>query len=353
MRSWRKVRINRLINFLNKQVMPKNNITLGLLVLAGLLLFITTLYIIGKNQNMFGSSYTLKARFRDINGLVKGSNVRFAGIQAGTVKKIALLDDTTIEVVMLIDEDLKPFIRSNAMASIGTEGLIGNKVVNIVPGKGSAVIAPEGSLLPVHRVAGTEEMLETLSRTNDNIAVISEELKRTVTRVNESKALWRLLEDESLPRNIRATLVHIRRAGENADRMTGELGELVAGVRNGKGAAGLLLADTAFAARLSASLENIRQAGATVDVAARELNETIGDLHESVNNGRGTLTTLLKDTVVSMRLKNSLDNIEKGTAAFSQDMEALKHNFLFRGYFRKLEKQQKKQAAGHPLTMDE
>lgn len=322
-----------------------SNTKLGLLVLSGLFLFILTLYIIGKNQNLFGSSYRLKARFTEVNGLMKGNNIRFSGIQAGTVKSIRIIDDTTIEVVMLISNDLKPYIHTNAAASIGTEGLIGNKVINITPGKGIASIAEDGDMLKTHRLVNTEDMLQTLSKTNDNVATISEELKRTVQRINTSAALWRLLNDSSLPANTRSALAHIRQASANADRLTGDLQGLISDVRKGKGAAGQLLADTAFSNKLTATLDNLRIAGTQANAAAEGLNATIKDVHENLTNGKGTVTALLKDTVLLNRVNISLENIQKGTDAFSQDMEALKHNFFLRGYFRKLDKQQKKKLA--------
>ncbi|WP_431209490.1 hypothetical protein ACQ86N_25385 [Puia sp. P3] len=107
----------------------------------------------------------------------------------------------------------------------------------------------------------------------------------------------------------------------------------------------MLLADTAFSNKLNITLENLRKAGAQAGTAAEGLNATIKDVHETVTNGSGTVTALLKDTALLNRVNTSLGNIQKGTDAFSQDMEALKHNFLFRGYFRKLEKQQKKKMA--------
>jgi phospholipid/cholesterol/gamma-HCH transport system substrate-binding protein len=322
-----------------------SNVKLGLLVLAGLFLFILTLYIIGKNQNMFGSSYKLKARFAEISGLVKGNNIRFSGIQAGTVGSIRIIDDTTIEVVMLINNDLKPYIHADATASIGTEGLIGNRIINITPGKTNAPIAAEGDMLRTHHLVGTDEMLETLSKTNDNVATISEQLKQTVQRINTSAALWRLLNDSSLPANTRSALAHIRQASANTDQLTSDLRDLISDVRQGKGAAGTLLADSAFANKLTATLENLRLAGVQAGAAAEGLNTTVKDLHENLTNGKGTVTALLKDTVMLNRFNASLENIQKGTDAFSQDMEALKHNFLFRGYFRKLDKQQKKKLA--------
>ncbi len=113
-----------------------NNTKLGLFVLAGVLFLILTLYMIGKNRNLFGSTFTMKAVLSNVNGLVAGNNVRFKGIDVGTVKNITLLNDSSIYVTLTIDNEMKPYIKQNAMASIGTDGLMGNKLVNInsVPG---------------------------------------------------------------------------------------------------------------------------------------------------------------------------------------------------------------------------
>jgi len=321
-----------------------SNIKLGLLVLAGLFLFIATLYVVGKNQNIFGSSYEIKARFSNINGLMKGNNIRFSGIQAGTVKRITIIDDSTIEVSMLIDKSLQPFIKKNALASIGTEGLIGNKIINILPSKENAAVALEGDLLTVHKTIDTDEMLETLSGTNKNIALISEDLRITVHRINNSTALWGLLKDSGMAANIRTTMTNIRVASSNARNMTDQLNALVDDVRHGKGSVGALLADSSFARDLNRALVNIGSAGERASEAAGQLNTTIKDIQADLTNGKGTANALLRDTGLVVKLNASLDNIQKGTDAFSQNMEALKHNFLFRGYFRRLEKQQKKES---------
>src|SRR6185312_5708238 len=110
-----------------------NNIKLGVFVIAGLLVIIVSLYLIGKNQSLFGSSFTVRARFKNIGGLMPGNNVRFAGIQAGTVKSIKIINDSTVEVSFLIEKKVKPYIHKNSFVTIGTEGLMGNKVLNITP----------------------------------------------------------------------------------------------------------------------------------------------------------------------------------------------------------------------------
>ncbi|MDR3716446.1 MAG: MlaD family protein [Puia sp.] len=319
----------------------KSNIKLGLFVLAGAFLLILTLYMIGKNENMFGSNFALKARFKNVNGLISGNNIRFSGIQVGTVKGIALIDDTTIEVTMLVATKMKPFIRKNALASIGTEGLMGNKIVNIQPGEGRAPEVAEGDLLANQKATNMDEMLGTLNKTNENIEDFSEGLKIAVRRVNNSTALWSVLNETSLAPNLKASLANISQATAHADAMMNDLRTLIAGVKGGQGSVGALLTDTSFAHSLQEATARIKTVGDKAGGLADELTKMTGDIRRDIDSGTGTVHALLKDSSMVRKLNASLDNVQKGTAAFSEDMEALKHNFLLRGYFRRLEKQQK------------
>ncbi|HUB60252.1 MAG TPA: MlaD family protein [Puia sp.] len=318
-----------------------SNIKLGALVISGLVIFIFTLYVIGKNENFFGSSFELRVRFSNVSGLIAGDNIRFAGIQAGTVKKIAVIDDSTIEVTMTVEEKMQPYIRKNAQAAIGTEGLMGNKVVNILPVPGNAPLVTAGDLLGTKPASGTDELLTSLARTGNNIEQISEDLKSTIRRVNNSTALWTTLNDEGLSRQIKITLDNIRQASEHANRMTADLQSVMADMKAGKGAAGLLLRDTTLAGNLARAVEHVRAAGEKTDQLTDELNRTIADIHRQIDDGHGTIHSLLQDPALAEKLNATIDNIRQGSEAFSQDMEALKHNFLLRGYFRKQERQAK------------
>lgn len=319
-----------------------NSIKLGAFVLAGLLFLVLLLYMIGKNRNLFGNTYVLKARFENIQGLVTGNNVRYSGIEAGTVKRIRILDDTTIEVTMIIEKKMTSIIRKNAIVSIGTEGVVGNKVVNIIPSKQAAPLAEEGDVLASRKAVDMDEMLQTLYRTNKNVAVISEELKTTVERINSSSALWELLSDPSMPRDLRVSVANIRKATGRAGILANNLNEMVSDVKAGKGSVGSLLRDTAFAVNLDRAVIQIKEVGDRADSLARAINKMVAGVEKDINSGKGVANVLLKDSSLVTRLNASLDNIQKGTDGFNQNMEALKHNFLFRGYFRKLEKQQKK-----------
>src|SRR6185437_561097 len=309
------------------------NFKLGILVLAGLVLMISTLYVIGRNENIFGSHFVLRSRFRNANGLIPGDNVRFAGLQAGTVKTVRVIDDTTIEATLLIDEEMKPFIHRNALASIGTEGLIGNKVIDITPVAGRASQVQQGDRLPSQQVVSTEDMLRTLDKAGTNIVAITQGLKFTVERINNSDAFWNILSDRRIALDVRSSLDNIRQASNNANAMTAQLRGLAEDITTGKGSVGRLLKDTAFASALEAAVAKISSAGDQLNSAAAR-----------IGNLAGNANTLVTDSTLSANLSASMENIRKGTAAFNENMEALKHNFLFRGYFKKQEKEAQKRA---------
>lgn len=313
-------------------------------MLAGLSLLILTLYWVGKNQSLFGSNFQLKARFSNISGLMKGNNIRYSGIQVGTVKSIEILNDTTIEVTMLIEKKVQPFIHVNAMASIGTEGLMGNKIINIVPSRAAAPGVTDGTMLATQRIVNTDEMLQVLARTNNNIADISEDLRSTMQRIKGSTGLWSLLNDTSLDIHLRASLANIDRATVYTRQFTQDIREMIAGAKEGRGSVGQLLTDTAFYHDLDQAARTIDRAGKGANDLVTHLDEMAQQVRRDIEEGKGTANALLRDSQMVIKLNASLENIRQGTDGFNQNMEALKHNFLFRGYFRRLEKQKKKQA---------
>ncbi len=323
-----------------------NTIKLGTFVLGGLLFLVLLLYMIGKNDNLFGDTYVLKARFENVQGLKAGNNIRYSGIQAGTVKKVKILSDTVIEVTMIIDTKMQQIIRKNALVSIGTDGLVGNRVVNIVPVHEPAAYALEGDILPVKKSVATDDMMQTLYNTNNDVAVIASDLKATVQRINNSNALWALLNDKSIPEELRIAVSNIRLATGKAGNMVNNLDAMVKDVKNGKGSLGTLLTDTSLAKNLNDAVLKIKSVGEEADALAVEINKLVTGIQRDVNTGKGPVNALLKDSAMVIKLNASLDNIQKGTDNFNQNMEALKHNILFRGYFRKQEKQKSKDQTG-------
>lgn len=321
-----------------------NNVKLGVFVLSGLLFLVVLLFLIGRNKNMFGSTYVLKARFSNVQGLVEGNNVRFAGIQVGTVKRIAILSDTVVEVAMHINTNMKEVIKSDAMVSIGTDGIVGNKVVNIVSGSGGAAPAAPESVLRARESVSAEDMLNTLSKSNYDLAIITDELKTTIQRINNSKALWDVLNSESLYPDITSSLHNIRNSAAGLERLIVQLNAVAQQVKSGEGTVGRLIYDTTIAGNLEESSRQLKDVAASADEMVKHLDKVIAGIDEKINTGEGPVNKLLSDRKMSEEIRLSLENVEQGTRRFNESMEALQHNFLLRGYFRKQERKKQRAA---------
>lgn len=322
----------------NKKV---NTTKLGVFMIAGVGFLVMLLYVIGKNQNLFGKTFALRAQFENVHGLMPGNNVRFAGIDAGSVKSVEVLNDTIIEVTLLVKTKMKKFIHRNAKISIATDGLIGNMVVNIEPSKILAPEVDEGDVLQGVKGLNADEMLKVLNQTNNDIAAIAAGIRNTVIRINKSKALWDVLEDESLPANIRQSLQRLKAATVSINRILADVSVVVNDVRDGKGTIGKLVRDSSIALAATEAVDKIKNIGMAADSLSSRINGFVAGITSDVNEGKGTIHTLLKDETMAQQLRNSVGDIEHDARALKEVMEALKQSFLFRGYFRKQEKQKR------------
>lgn len=317
----------------NKKI---DNAKVGMLVLAGLVFLIFTLYMIGKNRNLFGSTFTIKAVLNNVNGLVTGNNVRFKGMDVGTVQSIRVENDTAILVTMTIDEKMKPYIKQNAIATIGTDGLMGNKLININSDSGPSFPIKQGDVIQSRKPVETDEMLRTLNTTNNNIERITHNLYEITVKLNSSESLWTLLSDTVITIDLKNAVVDFKRAGANTADLTATAKNIVLKFENGNGIAYKLFTDTTLSSQLASSLQQIEQASNQTSVMMKDLKTVVDDMRK----GDGTAGLLLTDTLLRQTLFKSAINIEQGTDRFNQNMEALKSNFLFRKYFKKLEKEQ-------------
>ena len=298
--------------------------------------------MIGKNRNMFGFNYVIKARFENVQGLKTGNNVRFAGIDIGTVSNILMINDSVMEVEMSIDNKVKKIIRTNAIASIGTDGLVGNKVVNIISLKKSAPLAGNNDILNTKKPVDTDEMLRTFYKTNNDISTIAQQLKTAMTKLNDSNKLWEVINNKEFANNIKSSAYQIKNASTHINELTMQANNMIKDINQGKGTLGLIIKDTAFSKSISNSVNSIKNIATKANEMSIQLKEVIEEVNHDIKNGDGIANKILKDSQIVIKINNSLTNIENGTNGFNQNMEALKHNFLFRGYFKKLEKQNAK-----------
>ena len=308
-----------------------NNIKLGLFVIAGFAFFMLMLYWVGKDTNMFSSNIILKARFQNVNGLMPGNNVRSSGIQVGTVRTITFINDSTIEIEMAIDEEFKKFISKNALVNIGSEGLMGNKIVNIIPGKGEAPEVVDGDLLASKKNPDTDEMLKILYETNNMVAQIAVSVKSTVDQVNNSTTIWSLLNDAAVSSNIKTSLVNIKEATEDLSVFMEEMELIAHKIESGNGPAGTIINDTTISSDLITATKEIRIMASDANKMIQNLSSSLQEVTDQIKNGEGTAQAVLSDTAMVNKLNRTLDNIEQGTKAFNENMEALKHSALLKG----------------------
>jgi phospholipid/cholesterol/gamma-HCH transport system substrate-binding protein len=216
-------------------------------------------------------------------------------------------------------------------------------VVNIEPGEGMADLAAENDLLPFRMAINTETMLRTLSVSGKNIEDITNGLKIAITRINESEGLWKLLNDTMLAVGLRKSAMNLQKATANAELMTKDLRMVIGDVKEGKGTVGTLLRDTGIVYNLNATITQLQKVADEADKLAGDLDMVVKNIDHEIQDGEGPMHAILKDTAMVNKLNLTLDNVEKGTAAFNENMEAAKHNFLFKGYFKKQEKEKQKQ----------
>lgn len=188
---------------------------LGFFAVAVLIVAIGAIYYIGKEKNKFGTVFRLNAFFSSVSGLKLGSNVRLGGIDIGTVDDIALVTDTSVEVQMILHKNIQKFIKKDAKVSIGSEGLMGDKVVVISPGTAGQSIVAEGDALASVQPVETDQILASLKTSADNAAIITSNLADISNRINHGQgALGKLLHDTSLSSNISSTMKNLKKSSE-------------------------------------------------------------------------------------------------------------------------------------------
>lgn len=315
-----------------------NNIKLGIFVTAGTALLVMGLYLIGSKKHLFSDSININAVFKNVDGLRKGNNVRFAGITIGTIDKINITTDSNVVVTMLIDKESLKFIRKSSVADIGSDGLMGNKLVNILPGKDDLTVLNENDTIFSKSPIATDDLIRTFSNTNNNVLMISEDLKAITKRINDNKVIWKLLEDTITSNQIRNSVRNMEAMTSNATAITTDVEDLLNDIKNGKGAIGKVMSDDKTAKELEDILKNLKDATDTAKLALHHMHEFMRDL----NILPGPLGVLARDTAMANDMKSMVHNLNLSTATLDENMKALQSNFLFRKYFRKKEKEAKK-----------
>lgn len=196
----------------------KFKVRLGLFIAGGLALFVLAIFIIGKQKNLFDPVFQLTTTFSNVSGLQVGNNIRFSGITVGTVDKITIINDSTVKVAMLIKKDVKKFIKSDCEVAIGSEGLIGDKLLIITQGSTDSPLAKAGQQLASSEPVEIDAIMASLQVTAGNAEIISQELAEIMFKVNNGNGtLGRLIQDTTIANNLSQTMVNIKRSSKGLD----------------------------------------------------------------------------------------------------------------------------------------
>lgn len=321
--------------------MEKTNaqkIKLGIFVLAGLTIFVTAVYLIGKKQNMFGKTSHISTVFNNVNGLQLGNNVRYSGINVGTVKDIEMINDTMIRVDMIINDKILPHIKTDAVATISSDGLVGNMIINILPGKGNAQTVKAGDVIKSYSRVRTEDILKTLSVTNENAAILTADLIKITKEITEGKGtVGMLLNDTEMANDLKETLRYLKITSQGTTTSVTQLNQLMASLNQKDNIVGVIK-DTTVAKKIKHIVGNLEKTSIKIDSVVENLNTTI----TNAKTGKGAINYLSNDPKLVQKIDSTMTNINQSSIKLNQNMEALKHNFFFRGYFKKQEKEQQK-----------
>ncbi|MCM4165512.1 MULTISPECIES: MlaD family protein [unclassified Arenibacter] len=314
------------------------NLKLGIFVVLGTALLVVATYLIGNRQNMFGKTIPISAIFKNANGLQNGNNVRFSGIKVGTVNKIEMINDTTIRVHMIIEEKVKNHIKKDAVATIGSDGLVGSMLINIVPGEGKSAHIELGDELQSFSRVATQDMLNTLNQTNENAALLTQDLLKVTRSLTQGKGTFgRLLNDSLMAKDLHQTIANLKHTSSEANKMIVQINQIVKQLDFENSATGVLLKDSISGNKMRNVISHLENSSLEIEKMSMNLNAVIGD----IKTGKGAINYLATDTVLVRQLETSMENVTEGVKNFNEVTEALKHNFLTRRYFKKKEKEKK------------
>ena len=295
---------------------PQFKTRLGIFIAGGIAIFVIAIFIIGKQQNLFNPVFKITTTFFNVSGLGVGNNIRFSGIDVGIVDNIKIINDSTVQVDMLIRKDVQKFIKADSYASIGSEGIIGDRIIIITQGSNNAPMAIDGQHILSKEPVETDDIIISLKTTAESAEVITLQLAEIMTNINNGQGmLGRLIQDSTIAENVNLTIENFRKSSEGLDE-TIEVTK-----------------DNVFA-----FMESLQKTAAKTEVASYQL----GEIMMKINNGEGAIGMLIRDTTIVNNIDETLINLKESSIGLNENMEALKHNFLFRGYFKRQAKEEEK-----------
>ena len=317
-------------------------VMLGIFIFLALVIFALGLFVLGGQRRAFGKTINIKSVFTNVAGLKKGSNVLFGGVKVGTVRNISLQPGNRVLVEMEIQEEAQKFIPKNAVVKIGSDGMIGSKVLDITEGNLQAGYIQEGNTLPTGQGSSMEDMFALLQANGDNLLEVTGDLKQISRKVlNGEGSVGKLINDPSLANNVQALLNRLHVSANNAEAITRDINTYTAKLEKPGTMTYDVLYDTVIFNRLRSTSRQLTSMANDAQVIVKKLDNTADQL----NNTNKPAGMMLNDEKTANDLKEMISNLETGSKKLNETLDALRHNFLLRGSFRKMERERAKDSA--------
>ena len=314
-------------------------VIVGLFIFLGLVFLIVGILMVGNLHETFKKKMQLVSLFDNVNGLQKGDNVWFSGVKIGTVGTITIDSKTHVSVSLEVEKKAQDYIRKDAKVKISTDGLIGNKVIVIYGGTPKFNAVNEGDTLAVEKSFSTENILNTLQKNNENLLAITADFKTISKKLTTSEGtVGKLLNDNTLYNNVNSVTVSLNDASAKAKQLISSLNDFSSKLNNKGTLANELVTDTIVYASIKKSVLQLHQMTETA-------NLFVNNLKEAGSNPNTIIGVLLNDAESGANLKKTIKNLESSSEKLDEDLEAVRHNFLLKGYFKKKNKEAKKNAA--------
>ena len=323
----------------------KQAIVVGIFVFLGIAVFILGIFTLGGQNKTFVKNIHLSASFNDVQGLKKGNNVWFSGVKVGTISSIKFTGQSKVNVNMDVEKSVQSYIHSNAGVKISSDGLIGNKIIVIDAGSPTAPEVEDGSVLQVETTLSTDDIMKTLQRNNENLLVITTNFKKLSGEIVQGKGLvGSLLADSNLAIKFRQIVANLQTTTGNTAKMANELNKFSAKVNTRGGLADNMLTDTTVFNRLRASVAQLQQATANAATLTNNLTKASNKLNTTDN----VIGVLLNDTKQADQMRTTLNFLNQSSVKLNDDLEAVQHNFLLKGFFKKKAKNEVTAAGATP-----
>jgi len=310
----------------------KKAITVGIFLAVGLVIFLLGVFTLGGQQKSFSKSIHISAIFDDVAGLKKGNNIWFSGVKVGTISNIRFTGASQVDVTMRIDESTQPYIHRNAGVRIGSDGLIGNKIIVIDGGSPQAPVVQDGDVLQAEKLLSTDDMLKVLQQNNQNLLSITTDFKLLSHRMLQGKGtVGALLADSIMGVQLRNSMRNLQTATEGAARLAVQLNQFSNKINTKGGLADKLFTDTVTFNKIKVAAAQLQQTAANASTFTNNLNKASDKLNRTDN----AIGILLNDPKSAAQVQTTLTNLQASSVKLNEDLEAVQHNFLLKGFFKK------------------